>query len=169
MAHALAAGKAQIAAYAEAGFSGKSQAAASKVALRPEVKARVQEIIATQHKVEIRSTERAIERAGIDKEYYFTRLKYVIDRAVRGTKPIYGANGEIANWLPSAGDNAAAINGLELVARTNGWLIQKHEVGAPGDFARLSDKELEGELIEVGKAIGLSDKELLRITNGSEK
>jgi hypothetical protein len=169
MAHNMAKGMPQLEAYKAAGFTGQAKTSANAVAMRPEVKARVQEIIATQHKVEIRSTERAIERAGIDKEYYFTRLKYVIDRAVRGTKPVYGANGEVANWLPSAGDNAAAINGLELVARTNGWLIQKHEVGAPGDFARLSDKELEGELIEVGKAIGLSDKELLRITSGSEK
>ena len=92
------------------------------------------------------------------------------DGAAAGCMGVDGCgDGAVAGWLPSAGDNAAAINGLELVARTNGWLVQKHEIGGPGDFARLSDEELQGELIEVGKAIGISDKELLRITNGSDK
>ena len=63
MAHGLAAGKKQLDAYKAAGFTGNTTASSTKVANRPEVIARVQEIIATQHKKEIRSNERAIEKA----------------------------------------------------------------------------------------------------------
>lgn len=33
--------------------------------------------------------------------------------------------------------------------------IQQHEHGAPGDFARMSDDELDGELVKQAKALGL--------------
>ena len=60
MAHGLAAGKKQLQAYKDAGFTGNTTASSTKIANRPDVVARVQEIIATQHRKEIRSNERAI-------------------------------------------------------------------------------------------------------------
>jgi len=38
-----------------------------------------------------------------------------------------------------------------------GMFVQKMEVGGPGDFARLSDDELNDALAEQAKALGLPD------------
>lgn len=155
-------------AYTAAGFTGKTVQSAGAVAQRPEVRARVNEIIATQHKVEIRSTERAIEKASIDKEWCISRLKYIVEFGIRG-RPMLDDKGTDTGKYIVKPDLRSAGGALRTLTQMGGWLINQHEIGAPGDFARLSDKELDGELIEVGKAIGLSDKELLRITNGSSE
>lgn len=156
MARNLATGMTQLKAYADAGFAGKTKGAASAVATTPMMQARVQEIIATQHTKEIRSNERAIENAAIDKGWIVTRAKYIVDRAVRGTKPVYGEGGAITGWMPRSGDETAAIKGLTLLAHMGGYMVTQVEVGAPGDFARMSDDELNKELILVGESIGLS-------------
>lgn len=156
MAHALAQGMKILAAYHAAGYVGKTTASAASVSGRPEVKARVQEIIATQHTKEIRSNERAIDNAAIDKGWIVTRAKYIVDRAVRGTKPVYGDGGAITGWMPRSGDETAAIKGLTLLAHMGGYMVTQVEVGAPGDFARMTDDELNKELILVGESIGLS-------------
>lgn len=168
MAHNLAKGQPQLEAYKAAGFGGQAKTSANAVAMRPDVKARVQEIIATQHKVEIRSTERAIEKASIDKEWCISRLKYIVEFGIRGRPMLDDKGADTGKYIVKP-DLRSAGGALRTLTQMGGWLVNQHEIGAPGDFARLSDKELDGELIEVGKAIGLSDKELLRITNGSSE
>lgn len=166
MAHGLAEGKTQLEAYKAAGFTGKTPASAGVVALRADVKARVSEIIAARHRQEIRSEERAIEKAAIDKSWIVARAKYVVDRAVRGTKPMYNNKGENVGWLPAASDNGAAIDGLTLLAKMGGFLINLHEIGQPGDFSRMSNEELDGELIEIGKAIGIPETAIQKAITG---
>lgn len=153
-------------AYRAAGFSGTAGASASAIAHRPDVEARVAELIALQHRREVRSEERAIEKAAIDKSWIVARAKYVVDRAVRGTKPIFDEKGATIGWLPAASDNGAAIDGLTLLAKMGGFLINLHEIGQPGDFSRMSNEELDGELIEIGKAIGIPETAIQKAITG---
>lgn len=153
-------------AYKAAGFAGSAASTASQVGNWPDVRARVAELIASRHRQEIRSEERAIEKAAIDKSWIVARAKYVVDRAVRGTKPIFDAKGATIGWLPAASDNGAAIDGLTLLARMGGFLINLHEIGQPGDFSRMSNEELDGELIEIGKAIGIPETAIQKAITG---
>lgn len=165
VAQGIVEGKTKTQAYRDAGFNGTNPGSVHAVTNRPDVEERVHELTAARHQRAIRSDERAIEKASISKEWIVQRAKYVVDRAVRGTKPIYDATGQPIGWLPSASDNGAAIDGLALLARMGGFLIERHEVGAPGDFSRMTDEELNAELIEVGQSIGLTDQALKAIGN----
>jgi len=167
MASHLATGKGVMEAYVAAGFTGKAGASATAVSRRPEVKARVQEIIATQHAKEIRSNERAIERAAINKEEVVNLLWYIAKFGIKG-RPLLDDKGNDTGRYAVKPDLRSAGGALRTLAQMGGWLIQKHEIGGPGDFARLTDEELDGELIEAGRALGLPEKELKLIT-GSTK
>jgi hypothetical protein len=165
MASGLAAGKTQMDAYAAAGFTGKTVQSAGSVAQRPEVRARVAEIIATQHNREIRSNERAIEKASVTKEWGISRLKYIAEFGIRG-RPLLDERGNDTGKYIIKPDLRSAENAVRTLMKMGGWLVQQHEIGAPGDFSRLSDLELQGELIEVGKRIGIPEKELQKALTG---
>lgn len=156
LAQGLAAGKTQIEAYRAAGFNGQSNGAPAKACNKPDVLVRTQEIIRERHENERRANNLAVEKAAVSKEWITTRAKYIVDRAIRGTKPVYGENGVITSWLPRGGDDTAAINGLKLLAQMGGYLIEKIEFGGPGDFSRMTDEELEKELVLVGESIGIA-------------
>lgn len=162
MAAHLAAGKTQLEAHQLAGFTGRSSAAATQIANRPEMLARVQEILATQHRKEIRSNERAIERAGIDKDYIITRLQYAAEFGLRG-KPLLDENGRDTGRWSVKPDIRGATAALRTLAQMGGHLIERHEVGGPGDFARMTEEELNAEMITIGERIGLPRAELLKI------
>ena len=155
MAQALALGKTQLAAYAEAGYTGDPVGSAAKRANHPDVKTRVHEIIAERHQLERRSSEKAVEDASIEKGWIVRRAKFIVDRAIRGTRAVYDKDGTVS-WMPRAGDDTAAINGLKLLAQMGGYLVEKVEFGQPGDFARLTDDELDKELLLVAESIGIS-------------
>lgn len=159
MATGLAAGKRQIDAYKAAGFTGDTTASSTKVANRADVKARVQEIIATQHRKEIQSNERAVERASIDKGYVVERLKYAAELGLRG-KPILDDKGNDTGKWSLKPDLRAATGALTTLARMGGWMVERHEIGKPGDFSRMSDAELDLVVIEAGEKIGISAAEI---------
>lgn len=154
LAQGLAAGKSQMVAYTEAGYAGKNTSAAHKACNQADVLVRRAEIARERHEIERRAVDMAVEKASITKEWIVTRAKYIVDRAIRGTKPVYG-DGVVVSWLPSNSDNNAAVAALKLLAQMGGYLIEKIELGQPGDFARLTDEELENELVLVGEQIGL--------------
>jgi hypothetical protein len=166
MACALAEGKTQIEAHKLAGYPGRANSAPTKVANRSDVRARVQELQQARHRKEIQSDERAIDKAAIDKGWVVSRAKYVVDRSVRGSRPIFDDKGGTVGWQATSADNTAAINGLHLLAKMGGFLIEKVEVGQPGDFARMTNEELDGELIEIGKAIGLPEEAIKLVLLG---
>lgn len=162
MANALAIGTPQGEAYRKAGFTGQSNSVAAQMANRADIKARVQEIIATQYQREARSNERAIERASIDKEWIVARAKYIVEFGIRG-RPLLDDKGHDTGKFAVKPNLDAAGKSLTLLARMGGYLIERIEHGAPGDFARLTDEELDLKLIEVGEAIGISGPELQRV------
>ena len=42
------------------------------------------------------------------------------------------------------------IKALELLAKHWGLLVERHEVGGPGDFVKLSDEEIDAEIMALG-------------------
>jgi hypothetical protein len=54
----------------------------------------------------------------------------------------------------------AAIHAAELLGRALGVFIERREQGKPGDFAHLSDEELDAALTEKLKARGFSDGQI---------
>lgn len=166
MALGLAAGLAQMAAYVAAGFKGKTKGSANAVAVRPEVRARVQEILATQHRKEVQSSERAIEQAAIDKGWVVQRAKYIVELGIRGGAPLLGKDGKPTGEFSGKPNLNAAVKSLALLAQMGGFIVQRHELGQPGDYSRLTDEALDAKMIEVGEAIGISGPALQKAIAG---
>jgi hypothetical protein len=158
VAQALAAGKTQADAYRAGGYIYKP-ANANRLCRSPAIEARVEEIVVERAAAEARAREMGIQRAGLTEEWIIVRLKHVIDLSIRGL-PVYDRKGNHLGVFKSNLD--AAING-KAAAHIAGLLVQKHEIGASGAFARMTDKELEDALIEQCKTIGLSDRSVREI------
>jgi hypothetical protein len=52
---------------------------------------------------------------------------------------------------------------LKLAAQLLGLLVRRHEVGDPGEFARMTDEELDAALIEQSKALGLPEEAVQKL------
>lgn len=168
LAQAIAAGtgKTQLQMYQEAGYSGETPTAAAKVCNHPDVKTRAYELIQERHERERAANRQAIDDAAIDKGYIVRRLKFITDRAIRGTMPVYDKDGQVTSWLPRRGDDTAAINALKVLAQMGGYLVERVELGQPGDFARMTDDELTKEMLLVGESIGIDSKMIQRAIEG---
>ena len=42
------------------------------------------------------------------------------------------------------------LKALELLAKHWGLLVERHEVGKPGDFVKLTDEEIDAEIMALG-------------------
>jgi hypothetical protein len=166
MALLLAAGKQIMEAYKAAGYTGNTSASAAAVSGRPDVKARVQEVLAQQHQREVKSNERAIERAAIDKDWIVQRGKYIVELGIRGGRPIMGKDGKPTGEFEGKPNLNAAVKALALLAQMGGYLVNRHEVGQPGAFSRLTEEELDNELMLVGEAIGIAPAEIQKAIAG---
>jgi hypothetical protein len=166
MALALAIGKSLWEAYQAAGYSGTAHSAASSVGNRPDVQARMQEVIATKHRKEVQSNERAIDQAAIDKGWVVQRARYIVELGIRGGSPILGKDGKPTGAFSGKPNLNAAVKSLALLAQMGGFIVQRHELGQPGDFSRLTDEELDAKIIEVGEAIGISGPALQKAIAG---
>ena len=155
-AQAMAAGKTQQQAYTGAGFIFKP-ANASRFFNRADVKARVQEIITERIAVERKSTELAVKKSGLTKEWVIQRLMWLAERSLRG-KPVMDMTGKHTGEFTGKPDGPTAVRSLELLGRDIGMFIDRHEIGQPGEFARMTDEELEAPLAMQAKALGLSQE-----------
>jgi hypothetical protein len=154
VAQALAGGKSQADAYRAGGYLYKP-ANASRLCRSAAIEARVEEILRERATNEAKAREIGIQRAGLSEEWIVTRLKYVIDLSIRGV-PKYDRKGNPLGVFKS--DLDAAINGLMTAARIAGLLVQKHEIGGSGEFARMTDEELDCALVAQSRSIGLSER-----------
>jgi hypothetical protein len=159
VAKALAAGQSQADAYRAAGYVYKP-ANASRLCRSSAIEARVQELIADRAASTAKAREIGIQRAGLSEEWIIVRLKHVIDLSIRGL-PVYDSNGQPNGFYKP--NLSAAINGLKTAALIGGLLVQKHEIGGSGAFARMTDEELDNALIEQCRAIGLSERSVNEI------
>ncbi|MBR0935754.1 hypothetical protein [Bradyrhizobium jicamae] len=159
IANALASGKSQAEAYRAAGYVYKP-ANASRLCRRPSIEARVREIISERANSEAKAREIGLERAALTEEWIILRVKHVIDLSIRGL-PVHDRSGNPTGVFKP--DLDAAISGLKLAAKIAGLLIHRHEIDQAGDFARMTDAELDRALFEQFKALGLSDRSLKEI------
>jgi len=168
LAHLLSTGRSQLSACQEVGYRIKDgdTATASRYSNHPDVLVRKAEIIRERHEAERAKTDKALADATIDKGYIVSRLKYLADRSIRGTKPVYDDKGNITGWLPTHSDGPTAHSCLKTLAQMGGYLIEKVEVGQPGDFARLTDEQLVEQMVLVGESIGLDPEQVQKAIAG---
>ena len=131
-AQAMAAGKTQREAYLAGGFSFKPSNA-SRFFNRPDVRSRVQDIITERVVVERKSTEMAVRKVGLTKEWVIERLMWLAERSLRG-RPVMDANGKHTGEFFGKPDGPTAVRSLELLGRYLGMFIDRHEIGQPGSL-----------------------------------
>jgi hypothetical protein len=83
------------------------------------------------------------------------RLKYNAERCLRG-QPVFDDTGvQIPGKFTGKPDAAGANRALHLIGLELGMFIDRHEMGGPGDFSRLSDDELLAKIEEDATALGV--------------
>jgi phage terminase small subunit len=131
-------------AYVAIGRTGSAQAA-SNLRRRPDVSARIGELLAQKCRIAERASEKALERAAekqaLSKEYVLTTLMEVVERSMQRV-PVKGADGE---WRFDA---QAATKALQLLGSHLGLFIDRKEVGKPGEFANLDAEEMRQAITE---------------------
>jgi len=162
---AMASGKmSQAEAYVSAagGKIKKDKATAARFFNRPEIKTRVEELIADRHATDRQIAQRAAAEAEIDRAWIMRNLRHNALSAMRGS-PMYDRNGarlrdNEGNYRYTKPDHMSANRALELMGREIGMFINRHEVGGPGDFARLTEEELNAQIVETLAAFGVPDQ-----------
>jgi hypothetical protein len=93
---------------------------------------------------------------------------WLAGRALRG-KPVMDLSGKHTGEFTGRPDGPTAVRSLELLGRDLGMFIDRHEIGEPGQFARMTDGELASLLTAQGKALGLSKEGIdVLLSNPSE-
>ena len=146
------------ASYRAAGFKGKP-ASATTFFKRPEIVHRVQEIIQDRYEDERKSREIATQEAGIDKSWVLKRLKYLTDISLQKKEIV--RHGKVVGY--GAQDGPTAVKCLTLATQIGGLIVHRHELGGPGDFARMTDDELDMALVEQAKGLGLPEDAVTRL------
>lgn len=155
-------GVSQAEAYMATGAKKKNKGTAARFFNRPEIAARVQEIIADRHATERLVAQRAAAEAEVDRAFVMRGLRNNALLAQRG-HPLYDRQGNRlrdaeGNYRYGKPDLMAATRSYELLGREIGMFIARHEVGGPGDFARLTEDELNGQIVETLRAFGVPDQ-----------
>lgn len=149
----IAKGEKALKAYILCGFSENGAAqSANRLLKRANVMVRIDEL---RKAIEGPATERAIEKAALDKAWVIKELMENV-RMAKAAEPVLDRKGvptgEYQQNL-SAANTALALLGKEL-----GMFIDRRESGKPGDFAELTDDELNKQLAEADAAIAASDR-----------
>lgn len=148
-------------------------ASASRLFNRPEMKTRVNEIATERLRTERQIAAQSVTEAAIDRAWVIRHLKHNALAAMRG-HPLYDRAGNIlkdAQGSPryAKPDHTAAAKSLELIGRDLGMFIQRTEIGGVGDFARMSDTELQQELRGLVEAMGLPPEMLALVEPETEE
>lgn len=128
-------------AHKTAGFSGNRKSA-WKIRQRADVVRRIEELLDRRQLIETEAVERAISATALNQTEILRML--LADRELAREK----------------GQMAAAIRAAELVGKHLGMFIERREQGGPGDFAHLSDAELDAQLMARLKERGLSEQQI---------
>jgi hypothetical protein len=114
----------------------------------------VNEIAADRYEHARKTREIAANEAGLDEAWILKRLKYLTDISLQG-RPIM--NSGVPTGERTKPDGPTAVKCLTLAAKIKGMLVHRHEVGDPGEFARMTDDELDASLRAQGMAMGLPE------------
>ena len=147
-------------------------ASAHRLFKRPEMVARIAEIQRERAETERQIAQQSVAEAAIDRAWVLRHLKHNALAAMRG-HPLYDRAG---NYLKDAygnqrygkpDHNSAALS-LKLIGTDLGMFINRTELGVPGDFARMSDGELQTELRKLAEQIGLPADVLTMLEHQTE-
>jgi hypothetical protein len=146
--------------------------AASRLVRRPAIQARIAEIQHERDRTERQIAAQSVSEAAVDRAWVIRHLKHNALAAMRG-HPLYDRGGNFlkdANGNPRYGkpDHAAAAVSLKLIGTDLGMFINRTELGGPGDFARMTDTELFGELRGLVEAMGLPPEMLALVEPETE-
>lgn len=174
-------------AYVTAGYApGSARANAATLKHRKGIKERIAELQERLIVKEEQSVERAITKLSITKEAVLGELAKLAFANMADYMKV-GEDGQpTLNFNDLTRDQAAALveitveefkdgrsdkrevrrvkfkladkqKSLEALGKHLGLFIERHEVGAPGDFARMTDEELNEALREQAASLGLPD------------
>lgn len=163
---ALAGGDSHRIAYIAGGYK-YNRAGAHRLCTKPEIQERANEIRQERAEIAARARQEAAKQAGYDEAWWDQHVKIGALGALRGD-PVRDATGR-KKRDPETGeiiyrpDRAAAARFFDLMGRRLGIFIDRAEIGGPGDFARLSDAELQAKLVELGNALGVPEDVVKRL------
>lgn len=152
----LAKGHSAAEAYIAAGYR-PSHSNAGNLRNKKEILGRVAELLEQRDKIETKATEIAIERTALTKEWV---INHLIENALQclGKIPVKVQEDEAGHSLKIFERHPVAANrALELLGREKNMFIERHEVGDPGEFARMSDDELNENVRKQAAALGLPE------------
>jgi len=166
-------------AWIAAGYDTNAKAAAvsaNRMLKQPRIAARVDELLERKAEIEVKATERAIEKTGITKaavleelaKIGFANMADFIQTQEDGsafvdlsklTRDQAAAIGEITSevYMEGSGEDAKAVKRTKFklldkkaalvdIGKHLGMFIDRKEVGGPGDFAAMTEEELYAEL-----------------------
>jgi phage terminase small subunit len=140
----LTKGRSASEAYVLAGYS-KNDGNAIRLKGNEKVRARVKEL-------QERMAEKVVEKTALSKEWVLEKLQENLERALQQRRARNDEGEEIGDFTYQGN---VANRALELIGKEMGMFVDRKEVGKPGDFAGMTDDELNnriGELVSRGKA-----------------
>lgn len=152
-------------AYALAGFSEKTaNEGSSRLLKNPDVSRRVEELLAEKEKVHAKVVQKAMENAGIDKEWVMRNLKEVVERCME-VAPVVNQKGEQVVVATPEGELRAAftfnakgaIGALVPLGKEIGMFVERKEV-RHGKLEDLPDAQLDDLIQELAKEAGITPK-----------
>lgn len=149
----IAKGRSALDAYAIAGYR-PSPSAAGNLRKKTEIMLRVSELMAERDHVYAQSTAEAIQSASLTKAWVITHL---MENALTclGKVPVKVSMPDGMVIETYERNPPAANRALELLGRELNMFIEKVEVGDPGEFARMSEAELEQDLLSQAEKLGI--------------
>jgi len=178
----------------KAGYDTNAKAAAvsaNRMLKRPDISNRVNELLERRDAIEVRSTERAVEKLAITKEAVLDELRKVgfanmldyvrvqpdgsayVDLA-KLTRDQAAAIQEVVveDFKDGRGEDARDVrrirfkladklSALEKIGKHFGMFIDRQEVGKPGDFSNMTDEEIVNEIER------LTDAEIANMHDGN--
>jgi phage terminase small subunit len=148
----VAGGSARKVAYRAAGFDVSNDRTAivnsARLLSRADVRARVAEL-----------QELSAREVQLDKAYILRALMKNLSMALgEVATPVSRVNrktGRVETVEVAQYDGTAANRAAELLGKELSMFTDRHEIGGPGDFSRLSDDELRAKVREIYKAAGV--------------
>jgi hypothetical protein len=120
------------------------------------VRTRIDEIMADRQRRDEKATERAIEKSAISKAWVLENLRQNAERALQ-QRAVLDAQGKETGEFKY--DGAVANRALELIGKELGMFINRREQGRPGEFADLTDEQLDEEIKKHLLARGMTERQ----------
>jgi len=145
----LAGGNSAAKSYEMAGFT-PNRHNASTLSRKHHILDRVAELLSERDRISKQSSARAIEAAGLTKQWVLEALienaMVALGRRTIRTKFVPCGECNPVEVEVTAHDPSAANRALELLGKHLALWVERAEVGKPGAFDRLSDDELRAEI-----------------------